>query len=215
MSKLNAKFLSSFAKIETLPTDGRPEIAFIGRSNVGKSSLINALVERKGLAKTSSTPGKTQLLNYFVINDQFYLVDMPGYGYAKVSKDQRQDWGKVSEDYFKKRKELKLVVLLIDARHEGLANDIAVVEWFSEKGVPFIVVLTKSDKVKQQELAKHEKMLKQNVYTAKGIFKTSSEAGRGIRELRGYLMSFIADVGKPDQLTESGGPVHPAAEQLP
>jgi GTP-binding protein len=98
----------------------------------------------------------------------------------------------VSEDYFKKRKELKLVVLLIDSRHEGLANDIAVVEWFSEKQVPFIVVLTKSDKVKQQDLAKHEKMLKQNVYTAKGVFKTSSEAGRGIKELRGFLLSLVA-----------------------
>jgi GTP-binding protein len=193
MSKLNAKFLSSFAKIETLPRDGKPEIAFIGRSNVGKSSLINALVERKGLAKTSSTPGKTQLLNYFDVNDQFYIVDMPGYGYAKVSRDKRQDWGKVSEDYFKKRKELKLVVLLIDSRHEGLANDISVVEWFSEKQIPFIVVLTKSDKVKQQDLAKHEKMLKQNVYTAQGIFKTSSEAGRGIRELRGFLLSVVAE----------------------
>lgn len=194
MSKLTARFLSSFAKIELLPTDNKPEIAFIGRSNVGKSSLINALVERKGLAKTSSTPGKTQLLNYFVINEVFYLVDMPGYGYAKVSKDQRQDWGKVSEEYFKRRKELKLVVLLIDARHEGLANDIEVVEWFSENNIPFIVVLTKSDKVKQQDLAKHEKMLKQNVFTSKAIFKTSSEAGRGIRELRAYLLGELASV---------------------
>ncbi len=215
MSRLNAKFLSSFAKIETLPTDGKSEIAFIGRSNVGKSSLINALVERKGLAKTSSTPGKTQLLNYFVINDQFYLVDMPGYGYARVSKDQRNDWGKVSEDYFKKRRELRLVVLLIDARHEGLANDIEVVEWFSEKQIPFIVVLTKSDKVKQQDLAKHDKMLRQSVYTAKGIFKTSSEAGRGIRELRGYLMSFLAGNEESKESVTPESATNPQEEQLP
>lgn len=215
MSRLHAKFLSSFAKIETLPNDGKPEIAFIGRSNVGKSSLINALVERKGLAKTSSTPGKTQLLNYFDVNDTFYIVDMPGYGFAKVSKDQRQDWGRVSEEYFRKRKELKLVVLLIDSRHEGLANDIAVVEWFSEKGVPFIIVLTKSDKVKQQDLARHEKMLKQSVFTAKGVFKTSSEAGRGIRELRGFLLGVVSGKSMNEGSVAPEAPPDDLKEQLP
>jgi GTP-binding protein len=191
MSKLSAKFLSSYAQLEQLPNDGKPEIAFIGRSNVGKSSLINAITERKGLAKTSSTPGKTQLLNYFSVNDQFYIVDMPGYGFAKVSKDKRHDWAQIAEQYFKRRKQLKTVVLLIDSRHEGLANDVAVVEWFSENNIPFVIALTKADKVKQQELARHEKTLKQTVFTADGIFKTSSEAGKGIRELRNYLLGLV------------------------
>jgi GTP-binding protein len=186
--KITAQFLSSFPRVDLLPLDGRPEIAFIGRSNVGKSSLINAFTGRKGLAKTSSTPGKTQLLNYFDINGQFYLVDMPGYGYAKVSKGARQDWGKVSEEYFKKRKQLLAVGLLIDARHPGLANDVEVVEWFSENNIPFFIVMTKIDKVKQQDLASHERLLKESVFTAQAIIKTSSETGRGIDELRRFVL---------------------------
>lgn len=190
--KFRAEFLSSFANIDLLPSDGRPEIAFIGRSNVGKSSLINALVEKKGLAKTSSTPGKTQLLNYFTINNSFYIVDMPGYGFAKAAKSARAEWGKVSEDYFKKRRELSAVGLLIDSRHQGLANDIEVVEWFSEQNIPFFLVLTKIDKLKQQELAAHEKMLRQSVFTSMAIFKTSSESKRGLHELQKFVLELTS-----------------------
>lgn len=191
--KFNAQFLSSFPSVASLPKDGKPEIAFIGRSNVGKSSLINSLVERKGLAKTSSTPGKTQLLNYFSVNDLFYLVDMPGYGYAKTAKTKRMDWAKVSEQYFLERKELRATGILIDSRHPQLESDVAVVEWFSEKNLPFFIVLTKTDKPKQQEVALHEKMLRQHVFTALGIVKTSSEKGRGIMELRQFIGDILAD----------------------
>ncbi len=188
---ITAEFVASFPKFDLLPADGRPEIAFIGRSNVGKSSLLNALVNRKNLAKTSSTPGKTQLLNYFIANGAFYLVDMPGFGYAKVAKTSRLDWAKVSEEYFLKRKSLKAVALLIDARHPLLANDIAVVEWFSEHNKPFFIVLTKCDKVKQQDLARHEKLLKEQVFTALGVLKTSSENGRGVNELRNFIHKIL------------------------
>jgi GTP-binding protein len=185
--KFDAKFLSSFATVESLPGDGKPEIAFIGRSNVGKSSLVNALTERKNLAKTSSTPGKTQLLNYFTINESFYLVDMPGYGYAKTSKDKRFDWARLTEDYFKNRRALRGVGVLIDSRHSELESDVMVVEWLAERNIPFFLVLTKTDKPKQAEVAKHERLLRENVAPALGLFKTSSEKGRGIRELRDFV----------------------------
>lgn len=189
--KLTTAFVSSFKKISDLPTDGRPEIAFIGRSNVGKSSLINAFAGKKQLAKVSSTPGKTQLLNYFDVNGTFYLVDMPGYGFAKVSKGDRQEWGKIAEEYFLRRKELKAVAILIDSRHPALPNDIEVVEWFSERNLPFFLVLTKSDKPKQAEVVKHERLLKENISTAIGVLRTSSETGRGIHELREFLFSIV------------------------
>ena len=185
--KFDAKFISSFASFESLPTDDKPEIAFIGRSNVGKSSLINALTERKNLAKTSATPGKTQLLNYFSVNGEFYLVDMPGYGYAKTSKEKRFDWAKLTDTYFRNRKSLRAIGVLIDSRHPLLENDVMVVEWMAERDLPFFLVLTKTDKPTQSEVASHERLLRQNVAPALGIFKTSSEKGRGIRELREFV----------------------------
>lgn len=190
--RFDAKFLSSFATFDKLPSDGKPEIAFIGRSNVGKSSLINALTERKNLAKTSSTPGKTQLLNYFSVNDSFYLVDMPGYGYAKTSKEKRFDWAKLTEEYFRQRKALSAVGVLIDSRHPQLESDIMVVEWLAERNIPFFIVLTKTDKPNQSEVARHAKLLKENIGPALGIFQTSSEKGRGIRELRDFVSNCAA-----------------------
>src|ERR1039458_2151637 len=122
--KFEAHFVSSFSSIEKLPTDGRAEIARMGRSNVGKSSLINALAARQQLAKTSSTPGKTRLLNYFLVNGEFYLVDMPGYGFAKQAKSERFEWAKIAEKYFLEREPLSAVGVLIDGRHIGLESDL-------------------------------------------------------------------------------------------
>jgi len=194
--KFSATFLSSFASIQKLPGDGRPEIALIGRSNVGKSSLINSLADRKQLAKTSSTPGKTQLLNYFTVNPggiaggtsasrEFYLVDMPGFGYAKVAKTERIEWAKLAEKYFLEREELASVGLLIDARHPGLESDLDVARWFGAHQVPFFIVLTKADKAGQKELAEHRKILGDSA--AGKILIASSVTGKGINELRGFI----------------------------
>jgi len=187
--KLNAEFVTSVSRWGDLRAEGRPEIALLGRSNVGKSSLINALTERRNLAKTSSTPGKTQLLNYFRIDDAFYLVDMPGYGYAKAAKTSRIEWAKLSQDYLKKSENLRLVLLLIDSRHPGIASDDAAIEWLSEAGIPTYVALTKIDKIKQQEAAAHEKHLRQHHPELAGIFRTSSETGRGVKQLRSFVGS--------------------------
>ena len=189
--KFIAKFVSSYAAVDTLPSDGSPEIALIGRSNVGKSSLVNALTGQKQLAKTSSTPGKTQLLNYFRVNDAFYLVDMPGYGYAKTAKSKRFEWAKLSERYFLGRNELQVVGLLIDARHPGLDSDILVANWFSENGIPFFIILTKTDKAKQNEIARHKNLLMNEFPAADGIFPTSSEKGIGIARLREFMVESI------------------------
>lgn len=180
-------FIRSCYAISELPADGLPEIAFIGRSNVGKSSLINAISKKKGLAKVSSTPGKTQSLNYFRFDDDFYLVDMPGYGYARVAKTSREIWGKLFESYFLERKEMKSVGVLVDSRHPGLANDEVVIDWFIEQNTPFFIVLTKTDKINQSELAKHENYLRTRIGTTASIFRTSSEKGRGVKELGWHL----------------------------
>ena len=160
-----ATFLISNTEIAKCPTDGKPEFAFIGRSNVGKSSLINMLTGKKNLAKTSSTPGKTQLINHFVINDKWYLVDLPGYGYAKVSKSKRNNWEKFISDFLTKRKELENIFVLLDARLEPQKIDLEFMNWCGEKNLPFSMVFTKIDKISssalQKNLAKYKKeMLK-------------------------------------------------------
>ncbi len=129
------------------PETGLPEVAFAGRSNVGKSSLINSLVNRKSLARTSQTPGKTRVINFFSVNEDLYLVDLPGYGYAKVAKDEKYKWGSMIEDYLNNREELKLVILLVDIRHEPTKDDKIMFEWMKATGSQMLVVATKADKL--------------------------------------------------------------------
>jgi len=147
----NVHFIKSVTQIDQRPTPPMPEIAVIGRSNVGKSSLINTLFNRKNLAKISSTPGKTRLINYFLVDNQMYFVDLPGYGYAKLSKKLRQNWQRDIENYLKNNQQLKLVFLLLDSRHEIMENDKLMIEWLSYYGVSFILVLTKSDKISNNQ----------------------------------------------------------------
>lgn len=149
------EFVKSSEKWQSCPEPNRPEYAFIGRSNVGKSSLINAMMNRKDLAKTSQTPGKTQLINHFIVNDEWFLTDLPGYGYAKVSKSQRKDFEKLITNYILNRKNLVNLFVLVDSRHSPQKIDLEFMEWCGESGVPFSIVFTKSDKLKPGAITKN------------------------------------------------------------
>src|SRR5690606_21693823 len=155
MEITSAKYLISSPKVEGCPKPDKPEYAFIGRSNVGKSSLINMLTRNAKLAKTSGSPGKTQLINHFLINDAFYIVDLPGYGYAKVSQRQRAQWEKMIESYLRERENLMTVFVLIDSRHEPQAIDLQFLRHLGEWGVPFNIIFTKADKSTQRDAAKN------------------------------------------------------------
>ena len=146
-----SEFIISAVKKNQYPVDNRIEVAFVGRSNVGKSSIINSITNRKKLAKVSSTPGKTRLVNFFLINNDFYLVDLPGYGYAKVSKSEKDSWGKTIETYLTGRDQLKRIVLLVDSRHKPNADDVMMYEWAKHFGYDVVVVATKSDKLKNSD----------------------------------------------------------------
>ena len=169
----------------TLPENELPEIAFAGKSNVGKSSLINGLVNRKALARTSATPGKTQTINFYNINKELYLVDLPGYGYAKVSEQEKQKWGKMIERYLHQSKQLKAVFLLIDIRHEPSANDKMMYDWILSQGYHPIIIATKLDKLKRSQVAKHVKMIKQalNLESGTRVIPFSSVTKQGRDEI--------------------------------
>ncbi|NLL30208.1 MAG: YihA family ribosome biogenesis GTP-binding protein [Clostridiales bacterium] len=164
----NADFVISAVKRSQYPVTGLPEVAFVGRSNVGKSSIINAITNRRKLAKVSQTPGKTRLINFFIINNnEFYLVDLPGYGYAKVSKAEKASWGKTIETYLNGREELKRVILLVDSRHKPTADDIQMHEWIKFYGYDEIIIATKSDKLSNNEIRKSEKVIRETLKLTK------------------------------------------------
>ncbi|MDO4669918.1 MAG: ribosome biogenesis GTP-binding protein YihA/YsxC [Aerococcus sp.] len=156
-------FMLSAARKEQYPTPDRPEIALVGRSNVGKSSFINALFQRKNIARTSSKPGKTQQLNYFDIDERWYLVDMPGYGYAKISKAERARWGRQLTAYLKERENLMLTLVLVDFRHAPSAQDVAMIEQLNRNEVPYFIIATKADKVKSNQWAAHTQQIKKTL----------------------------------------------------
>ncbi len=187
----SAEFVISNSQVSKCPTTGLPEYAFIGRSNVGKSSLINMLTGHKGLAMTSQKPGKTQLINHFIINDAWYLVDLPGYGYARLSKDGREKLKKMIEDYTLERKELICLFVLVDARHDPQKIDLEFIEWLGEEGVPFALVFTKADKLTKGKLAAniegYKARLRQQWEELPPLFITSSEERLGREELLDYI----------------------------
>lgn len=182
MKTPKAEFIKSAFERSHWTTDGRPEIAFLGRSNVGKSSLINSLLQRKGLARTSNTPGRTQSINFFLINDSFYFADLPGYGYAKVSKAMRSDWGKMAEEYLAERDELALCVQLIDSRHAPTPLDLQLNEWLVHHDKPHLVVATKADKLSNNELQRLLANARRTLEDVK-IIAYSSQTGRGRDEV--------------------------------
>ena len=169
----------------TLPENTLPEIAFAGKSNVGKSSMINALMNRKSYAKTSSQPGKTQTINFYNINDMFYCVDLPGYGYAKTSEETRAKWGKMIEKYLNKSTQLKQVFLLIDIRHNPSANDRQMYEWIVYQGYTPIIIATKLDKINRSQIQKHVKMVKEGLGLPKDgiVIPFSSQTKQGLEQI--------------------------------
>ena len=190
----HTEFRGSFPKVNGCPKDDRPEFAFIGRSNVGKSSLINMLSGKKDLAHTSKKPGKTQLINYFLINHQWHLVDLPGYGYAKISKTKRKEWEKMIQDYLVKRLQMQCAFVLVDSMIPPQNIDIEFMNWLGEMHIPFVIVYTKTDRLKpaqleenlteiRAELSRYWEPLPQQ-------FLTSSEKGIGRKE----ILSFIEEV---------------------
>ena len=193
---INSDFVISAVKREQYPITGLPEVAFVGRSNVGKSSIINAITNRKKLAKVSQTPGKTRLINFFIINgDKFYLVDLPGYGYAKVSKTEKASWGNTIETYLNNREQLKRVVLLVDSRHKPTADDIQMHEWIKFYGYDEIVIATKCDKLSNNELRKSEKVIKETLNLSKedNLYFFSAVHKKGKDELIDTLFGSIIE----------------------
>lgn len=187
----SAEFVISNSQVSKCPTTGLPEYAFIGRSNVGKSSLINMLTGKKGLAMTSQKPGKTQLINHFIINGAWYLVDLPGYGYARLSKDGRGKLKAMIEDYTLERKELVCLFVLVDSRHEPQKIDLEFIQWLGEEGVPFALVFTKADKLTKGRLSANLEAYKARLLEEweelPPIFVTSSEQQLGRDELLSYI----------------------------
>lgn len=174
-----------------LPQNDKMEIAFAGKSNVGKSSLINGLLNRKSLARTSASPGKTQTINFYNVNNQLYFVDLPGYGYAKVSLEVKEKWGKMIERYLHQSSQLRTVFLLIDIRHEPSANDVDMYEWIVHSGFQPVIIATKLDKIKRSQLQKHLKMIrtKLNVLPGTVVFPFSSLTKQGRDEIWDYIDS--------------------------
>ena len=184
----------------TLPENDKPEIAFAGKSNVGKCSLINALMNRKSFARISATPGKTQTINFYNINDALYLVDLPGYGYAKVSQQEKEKWGKMIERYLHSSKQLRAVFLLIDIRHEPSANDKMMYDWVVSQGYNPIIIATKQDKLKRSQIDKHVRMLRQGLKLVPGtrIIPFSSVTKQGRDEIWELVETELLDREKEE-----------------
>lgn len=187
----SAEFVISNTDINKCPDNGLAEYAFIGRSNVGKSSLINMLTNKKGLAMTSSRPGKTLLINHFIINNAWYLVDLPGYGYATAGKSMREKLKDIIESYILYREKLTCLFVLIDSRHEPQQIDIEFMEWLGENGIPFSIVFTKIDKLSKSKLNENLKAYQDKLFETweelPPVFITSSEKAQGRDELLGYI----------------------------
>lgn len=187
-------------KMHQFPTTGLPEIVFAGKSNVGKSSLINSLINRKALARTSGQPGKTRTINFYNVENQTYFVDLPGYGYAKASKDSKEQWAKMIEDYLYQRKTIKLVVLLIDIRHDPSENDIMMADWIKEMGYTPMIIATKADKINRSQLSKHLSVIRKQIgiSMATPVIPFSSETKQGKTEVwevfDGILQSYQDEI---------------------
>jgi GTP-binding protein len=191
-----AQFVTSSSHHNQCPPEQYPEVAFIGRSNVGKSSLINMLTNNKKLAKVSGKPGKTQLINHFLINETWFLVDLPGYGWAKVAKTEKEKWGEMIHDYLTERTNLINIFVLVDSRHEPQAIDVAFINWLGEKRIPFSLIFTKADKQSknktQAAIARYKKELKEYWEELPNSFVTSATTQEGRDEVLNYVDQIIS-----------------------
>ena len=193
MKILSAEFVISAVGSKQFPKDDKPHIAIAGRSNVGKSSLINALLHRKNLVKTSATPGKTQLINFFIINKQFYFVDLPGYGYARVPRAVTDAWAPMIEGYIKDALALRAVVVLLDARRQPDVRDVRLVEWLRQYNISSIYAMTKTDKLNRQEAQQARQTIKAQLSIEDAPILTSAKDGQGVKELWGEIRKRLAD----------------------
>ncbi|MEI6756535.1 MAG: YihA family ribosome biogenesis GTP-binding protein [Chlorobium sp.] len=191
MKIINTAFLTSVSALSGLPEETFPEIVFSGRSNVGKSTLLNSLVGVKGLAKTSATPGKTRLINYFVVNHEVFFVDLPGYGYAAVGHAEKAAWGELLSSYILQRRSIALVVLLFDSRHPAMQSDRAMVEFLEFHERPYGIVLTKDDKLTQKQRVQTRRIMESCAAKAKFIVNYSSFSGKGKSELLAHFDHYI------------------------
>ena len=192
MNFQKADFIASYGISSQLPESDRVEFVFSGRSNVGKSSLINRLCSRKNLARVSSTPGKTATINFYSVDD-LYFVDLPGYGYAKVSNADRDRWDKMINSYFEKDRNNELLIQLLDCRHDPSADDVQMLQFLHYHRIPFVIVLTKADKLKKSQIAETQSRFEKIglQYGSQKVFLTSSEKGTGMEELKQYLESVL------------------------
>lgn len=193
MKVTSSDIVISAVKPEQYPSDPIPEFALAGRSNVGKSSFINKMINRKNLARTSSKPGKTQTLNFYIINDELHFVDVPGYGYAKVAKTERAAWGRMIETYFTSREQLCAAILIVDLRHPPTKDDIAMYEFLKHYDLPCIVIATKADKIPKGKWQKHLKITRETLELAKEdeLLLFSSETGEGKDQVWGVLKKYM------------------------
>ena len=184
-----------------LPENSYMEFAFAGKSNVGKSSLINGLMNRKALARTSAQPGKTQTINFYNINDELYFVDLPGYGYAKANEEVKAKWGKMIENYLHQSKQLRAVFLLIDIRHEPSGNDKLMYEWILKQGFQPIIIATKLDKISRSQVQKHVKMIRDGLKVKSGtiVIPYSAQTKQGRDDIYELIDSYLEEAGKEDE----------------
>ena len=191
MKILSAEFVISAVGPKQFPPDSRPQIAIAGRSNVGKSSIINSLLHRKNLVKTSQTPGKTQLINFFIVNESFYFVDLPGFGYARVPHAVTDAWAPMIEGYLKNSPHLSAVVVLLDSRREPDERDVRLIEWLRQYDIPVIYALTKVDKLNRQETERARRSMSAALGDTGDLVLTSAKSGQGIKELWGEIVKYI------------------------
>ena len=191
MNLQKAEFLTSITDLSKLPKDGLPQIAFSGKSNVGKSSVINRVLNRKNFARVGETPGKTVHINFFRIDDRAYFIDLPGYGYAKVPKAEKERWSKLMEAYFSVPERISLGVLIVDARHKPTENDVTMATWFKDSGRPFLVVANKLDKLKKSELTPNMEQIRKTLALGDDVplIPFSAEKGTGRDELIKHILS--------------------------